>query len=217
MGFSLIFKINYLITGCYRYNEKQPLLPYNLRLKTLLKIRIHVPTTLLLCPLYQTPYAYRHMSQHTQDTTLPLKQGSFALSSEISSFTTLEKKTIGRKSRVWNYIRSEGTVVFLNGPGKIQIFTKKLVSTSILCLKNMWLSEQRKQVKIKGKIVPFQTTIQKSVGTNNYKHFGVFHLTTIFKDLMVIKLSLCCAVSVSEITDHNLRSLYQQRAITSIS
>lgn len=31
------------------------------------------------------------MSRPTQDTTLPLKQGSFALSSEISSFTTLEK------------------------------------------------------------------------------------------------------------------------------
>lgn len=127
------------------------MLPCNLRFKTLIKIRIHRPTTLPLCPPYRTTYACRHMSQHTQDTTLPLKQGSFALSSEISSFTTLEKKqtqTIGRKSRVWNYIRSEDTVVFLNGPGKILIFTKILASASLLCLKNMGLLKQRKQVKM---------------------------------------------------------------------
>lgn len=70
--------------------------------------------------------------------------------------------------------------------------------------------------KNKGQNSTFPDNHRKLVGTkiitNIFPHFGVFHLTTIFKDLMVTEIPLClCAVSVSEITDHKLRPLCRQR------
>lgn len=65
-----------------------------------LTIGIHVPAALLLC---QTPHTHTDPKQRTQDTTLPLKQGSLALSSEISSFTTLKKKDRRKVKRLKRY------------------------------------------------------------------------------------------------------------------
>lgn len=39
--------------------------------------------------VWHLPYQKKYLLEPTHDTTRPLKQGSFALSSDISSFTTL--------------------------------------------------------------------------------------------------------------------------------
>lgn len=84
---------------------------------------------------YQTGQISTHKIQHTQDTTLPLKQGSFALSSEISSFTTLENKKNNQRKKIRNLkshqIRMDSVFIILSR--KNTIFSLKCGCQQVLC------------------------------------------------------------------------------------